>query len=494
MAHEPSSPRTSRPVRVLALVLATSFLAPLAVAREAPKAVPELRVGAARVDATWYVGSPAGQYASWGTAVHTDPPLQVDEHMVEPTAPANPPELTGRQVYVDPDPHATRRQPSYGVESRSDVRALVMESGTKRFAVVSADLYLPQQLLWSRIATILEERDRSVAAGGTPGPLTRISQENLALTVSHSHTSPYLSTPSWGVWTFQDVFDLRFFEWYAQKAAAAVVAAVSRLEPARVGAHRVSLGVLQRNSMGPAVADDGSPAGYPPGHNDISLDVIAFSGRRDTPIATWVVFGLHPEMLEGNDLLSGEYVHAMATIVDRALGNGHVTLFSQSNVGSSEPARGGILPPEARAEYSHRDYAQMRRAAAILASAVLQARADLAAGNGRVPFRSAVDLAYRTEWYAPPGIRAVPTVSNCRSDRTLDADPPIPLVGLPDCVYPSQEVGAPGHPGPSIPASPCGHYGRPGSRFRTTSASRRSPVWRRHRPCRSRPSAWEPWR
>ncbi|MER3452454.1 MAG: hypothetical protein C4344_01820 [Acidimicrobiia bacterium] len=68
-----------------------------------------------------------------------------------------------------------------------------------------------------------------------------------------------------------------------------------------------------------------------------------------------------------------------------------------------------------------------------------------------MPFRSAVDLAYRTEWYAPPGIRAVPTVSNCRSDRTLEGNPPLPLVGLPNCVYPAEEVGA---PRPSWPFDP----------------------------------------
>jgi hypothetical protein len=155
-------------------------------------------------------------------------------------------------------------------------------------------------------------------------------------------------------------------------------------------------------------------------------------------------------MLSGNNLLSGEYVNVALRTVDRTLGHGHVTLFSQSDVGSSEPGRDGLAqPPELRAEYSHREYAQMKRAGARLAAAVLAARRVLDGGGGRVPWQRDPVVRMRTEWFAPPGIRPTPTVSNCRADAAAAGDPRLPLLGFPDCVSPTRELGV---PAPTTPA------------------------------------------
>jgi hypothetical protein len=401
-------------------VLAALFALFALVAAPAAAAV---RAGAAVVDSTAQLGYSAGQYASDGTSV--------GDHGVNPFT------------------QSTRRAPSYGLESRETVRALVVEGpdgqgDTKRVAIVANDLYIPQDLLNRRIAQILAEHDAA-----NPGQATGITEENLAIAVSHSHSSPYYSTPSWGVWAFQDVFDVRFFERHAQAQAQAVIQAAANLVPVRMGAAVSSFAEIHRHSYGPATADDGTPAGYPETDNDKTVIVLRFDDvsqpESPRPIAHWVVYGGHPEMLDGNDLLSGEYVHRMYRFVDRAVdpqGLGHVTLMTQQNVGTAEPARDArAQPPEARAEYSHREYAQMERAGRKLADAVLDTSADIENATPEfpahfMPFSSdfvvdSVDLRF-----APPSYRVFPSVSSCRSESTFDElDPGIPLAGLPDCEH-----------------------------------------------------------
>jgi hypothetical protein len=380
-----------------------------------------VKAGAARIDSTWHLGSPAGQYA-------TDPVVEFDpaarfEHGVDPSA------------------HSTRRGSSYGLQGREWVRALVIEGADgHRMAIVSNDLYIPQDLLNRRVAGMLVEHDLAVTAGLAQGPITRIDDRNMMVSVSHSHSSPYVSTPSWGVWAFQDTFDLRFFEHIARRMADAIIAAVADLRPARIGAAVGPFAATRRHSYGPAVADDGTPAGFPQTDGDKTVSVVRVDDASSgDPLATWVTYGVHPEMLDGNDLLTGEYTMAMSRFVDREVGG--VTLFSQNDTGSAEPARDAIAhPPAARAEFSHREYAQMERAGRLLADAVEALHADIGDAGSRlatrtIPMRDALVVGTADARFAPPSARVVATVSNCRAERTLAGNPGIPIVGLPDCEY-----------------------------------------------------------
>ena len=373
------------------------------------------RAGAARLDANWHVGASAGQYASDGTFIGAHG--------------------------VDPYQHSTRRAPSYGIESDTSVRALVVEGADGgRVAIVHNDLYIPQDMLHRRVGQLLE------------GSGTGIDTSNLTITVSHSHSSPYYSTTSWGVWAFQDVFDIRFFEFMARRMADAVIEAAGDMRPVRMGAAVSRFDATKRHSFGPAVADDGTPAGYPDNDTDARMSVVRFDDVSDpaapSPLATWVVFGLHPEMLDGNDLHSGEWVNAMMTMIDRETGG--VAIFSQSDTGTAEPARDARAhAPEARAEFSHAEYAQKMRAASLAAGVALDTWRDIEAGTPErpgehVPFTTDFPVAVADIRFAPPSLRVAPAVSSCRAEKTFDGNPGVPIAGLPDCVYPVQEIGADG--------------------------------------------------
>jgi hypothetical protein len=385
---------------------------------------PAAMAGVAKIDASWHVGASAGQYASDGTPV--------GDHGVDPTT------------------HSVRRAPSYGLQSRTWTRALVIQgSNGKRTAIVSNDLYIPQDFVNRRVGGLLAEYDRAVALGLEDGPATGITERNMTISVTHSHSSPYYSTPSWGVWTYQDVMDVRFFEYIAERMARAVIEASHAMVPVRMGAAVRYFDRLQKHSFGPQVADDGTPAGYPRTDVDRRVTVVRFddvSQPVPAPLATWVILGLHPEFLDGNDLLSGEYVNTMYRVVDREVGG--VTLFSQNDTGTSEAADdANAHAPAERAEYSHAEYAQMERGARLLADAVEGARDDVAGGadpqQERVPFSTRFPVDVSDIRFAPPSLRPSPVVSSCRTEQVFHGNPPVPVAGLPDCEFPLRGVADP---------------------------------------------------
>lgn len=266
-----------RAVTALMAVLVAVALSPSAARAASPG---RLEAGAAVLDASWHVGASAGQYAS------SRGPSSAE---------------------FDPFFHSTKNAPSYGVQSRLQVRALVIrEAGGQKVALAKTDMYIPQDLLWRRAAQILAARHIG------------IDQHNLTMTITHDHSSPYYSSTAPGVWTFQDVFDVN----YAHKIADAVELANARLRPARMGATVSRLDKPQRNALGPAVADDGTPAGFPNSYTDHELIVLRFdeAAGAHRPIATFVDYELHGEGLNGNDLISADFLGGLQRMLDRRTG------------------------------------------------------------------------------------------------------------------------------------------------------------------------------
>lgn len=389
-------------LRRLLPAIAALALVPLTAVTHA-EAPPTLLAGAAVVDDTWNVGSGAGQYGTTGSPV------------------AN--ALTGGET--DPQLQSTKKAPSYGVQSRLTARAIVLQgTNGKRIALLKTDNYLAQDLLLRRVGQLLED-----AGSG-------VTYDAILHGATHNHSSPYYATPAAGVWLFQDAVDLRAFEFQARAIAEAITTAESRLAPARMGATEVPFSVYKGNIVGPQRAHDGSPAGYPDAEGDNGLVVMSFT-RQDTgkPIATWMNWGQHPESLDAYDLISADYVGTLERFVDRE--TGAPLVFSQGDVGSAEGPyfRGGFetLPDGVVRAWAHVGYAQMERGARYVADAVLGGLADLRSGGGAVPYSADVPVDGYSRWTPGPVSHPYPSVSNCRTQKTLDGDPGAPVAGLPDC-------------------------------------------------------------
>ena len=361
-----------------------------------------VKAGAARVEATWHLGASGGQFSD------TAPPFDEDD--------------------VDPYMHSTKKKPAYGQGSRVDVRAIVVEgSNGEQVAIVSHDLYLPNDFLTRRIGTLVERA-------------TGIPASNVMVTASHNHNNAFYSTPSWGTWIFQDVFDLRFYEYMAEKGAQAVEKAFDSMVPARVGGGTSEFNEITSHTYGPKVADDGTPAGQPYDHTTGELTVVSFddiSGGEPKPLATWVVFGAHPEWTWGYDLLNGDIGQATMRITDREIGG--MTVWSGREVGASGPHKDDRVHGwEERREYQDNGFAEMDRAARILADAIEGTRSKVAAGDDTglkhfSPLDSSFDVDSVSQRFAPPTTRPHPGVSNCNTASLFHGDPRIPVLGLPDC-------------------------------------------------------------
>jgi len=373
----------------------------------------QVKAGVAVLDGTYHVGNSAGQYAS-----------------------------TRDEGYGDVDPHAqqVKNQASYGVQSRETVRALVIKGPDGKYvAMLSDNHYIPQDVLWRRTVQLAEEQ-----TGGA------INKTNLTMTSTHNHSSPSYSSINWGVWTFQDVFDFRFFDYYARQNAAAIKKAFDNLHDVRVSATASHFDSFQRNPMGPEF-QDGEPVGFPRPYTDHDLSVVHFQNIDDRkspkPLATLVNLGQHPEFLDGYDLISGEFPATMERFVDREAGG--VTIFTQNATGTSEVEKDNWHPVHERQLFDHAQYQQMEWGARQLADAVLANLRDIRRQKPNhddrptqyggtsyrdrfVKWMSDFPVGIDDRWFPGPVSHPYPGVASCRLDPTLGGDPR--LNGVPECV------------------------------------------------------------
>ena len=250
-----------------------------------------------------------------------------------------------------------------------------------------------------------------------------------------------------------------------------------------------------RHSFGPAVADDGTPAGYPQRDTDHDMTVVRFDDISDPanpkPLANLINFGLHPEFLEGNDLISGDYLAPLQAMTDEA--TGAVNIWTQNAVGTSEPERSTYHSIHERLEFTHKDYGQAEYGARLMANSIVGTWRDVARGTATrtstatpiAGWRSAAtspndEVKSIDRWFPGPVTHPYPGVSNCRTAPAFAGDPQIPVVGLPDCV--PAEDGLDQLLGPDRPARPARRArvaGGSGPRRPTTShRARRFPCRR----------------
>ena len=378
---------------LVALTLPLSAQAQTTTAPSCPDRV--LCVGVGIADATWQVGAGAGQHAG-----------ETDGSAV-----------TGGDA--DPSAHATKSENSYGVQSRLTMRALVVRgSNGKRIVLLKSDNYLAQNHLLRRVGQLLGEAGSSIKA------------DDILHSASHNHSSPYYSTPSAGVWVFEDAVDLRAFEYQARAIRDAVLQGERNLTAARMGATTIRHGLFKNNVVGPAIADDGSPAGYPRDFGDNEIAVMRFdSVTTGKPLAAWVNHGQHPESLASYQLISADYLGPLERMVQADLGAPLV--FSQGDVGSAEgPSEGRpnaiTLPDGTIRAWYQTGFAQAERGARLLADSIVEGWKAIGAGNGRVPYATDVPVELLTYWAPGPVSHPYPGVSACRTEPTVNGQAGVP--------------------------------------------------------------------
>ncbi|WP_162932113.1 neutral/alkaline non-lysosomal ceramidase N-terminal domain-containing protein [Solimonas sp. K1W22B-7] len=378
-----------------------------------PGAVSKVKAGVGVADMTPDVGYCAGQYCEYAT------------------------DTLGGIINGDFDPFLTHKlkHASYGVQSRLTARAIVVEGANgKRIALLKTDNYLAQDMLLRRVGQLLDQGDSG------------IGYDQILYHVTHNHSSAYSSTLAAGLFVFQDVFDARFFEHQARAMAQAIETAAASMKPVRMGATQIRHRVYKGNVVRTAVADDGTPAGYPREFNDHGLVVMRFDDLSDPqapkPLAVWVNWGEHPESLDPHDLHSADYLGPLERWVEREIGAPLV--FSQGDVGSAENSgnpeemlddrarvcgrwKGDGEAPESDTcppgqgvirDWQHSGYVQTERNARFLADDIAKAWQQIGTAQARVPLSGDFEVDHLTAWVPGPLSHPYPSVSNCRTEPT----------------------------------------------------------------------------
>ena len=225
--------------------------------------------------------------------------------------------------------HSTRRAPSYGIQSRLSARALVVEGPDgERVAIVKNDLYIPQDLLYRRAAQILEAGDSGITReqpddGGHAQPLVALL---LVAVVGRVGLPGRVRHPL-----------LRVLR--AAHGRRRSRRRPRTCEPVRVGAARRAV----RQDRAPLVRARGRRRRHAgrlperrrrPRPDRSSASTTSRTRRSPKPLANLVNFGLHPEFLDGNDLISADYVGA-ARADGRPRRPAALTIFTQGAVGTA---------------------------------------------------------------------------------------------------------------------------------------------------------------
>lgn len=278
-----------------------------------------IRAGAADADATPPVGTPMFAYTARSNVFGADPPTPAfdPEQPPGPNNPSLPAPEQFLQYIADAAPdenlYAKSFQPSQGIHTRLRARAIVIESGGKKYALAMVDL------------------------GGHPYSFTKevlnrisglgISGDRLLLSSTHTHSS------SGAVWSADnngyafvggDAYDPRVFEMVVSGVVEAIAEANRRLQPARIGVGTAQLSGASRNrehtpfkrnpEATPAEKDSGNEA------VDKRVTAIRVDDAQGAPIAVWSNFAVHPTSFGDDNLLfSGDNAATAERLVEEEL-------------------------------------------------------------------------------------------------------------------------------------------------------------------------------
>jgi hypothetical protein len=232
--------------------------------------------------------------------------------------------------------------PSQVTEKNGDlsVRALVIEKGDERVAIVNID-----NIGWP---AVLGDKSRALIKG--------IAPENILIGVTHTHSAP-------DAYGFPDEngnigADLEYLEWCVRQIADAVNEATNNLEPA-------DLKIAVAEAKGKIAYNYYAPRLYDPRCGVIQA--IANTGKNSgKPIATLVNYATHPEIIgSSRGILSPDMCGPLYDRIEEKVGG--IALFMNS-------AQGGMVTADNRLENGKEasDWAECVRNGQLLADEALR--------------------------------------------------------------------------------------------------------------------------
>ncbi|HXG33744.1 MAG TPA: hypothetical protein VNJ11_10280 [Bryobacteraceae bacterium] len=308
-----------------------------------------------------------------------------------------------------------------GVHDDLYAKALVLESGGSRAALVACDLIALEQDLVEAARALIEKT-------------TGLPREQVMISATHTHTGPLLNP------RFLSLMEgaprqaaERYRALLPSRIAETVRLAEAALTPARAWVHTGREDTVSfyrrflmkdgtvRFNPGKLNPDIVQPVGEP----DPELPIVYFDTSGGAPLATYVNFALHLDTV-GGTLYSADYPYTLARLLGKIKGSGMLTLFTLG-------AAGNVNHIDVRSAEPQKGHAEAQRIGTILAGEVLKSYARLkpaatdplrGAGRQVELLVSSVDAASvekaqaAARWFGKPG--APPFLDMVAALRTLD--------------------------------------------------------------------------
>jgi neutral ceramidase len=344
--------------------LLAAAVAAIALPAAAPTAHAELTAGAANADITPPIGTPQFAYTARSRLA------------------GGAPQDIPLQIVADPDGglYAKTFAASRGIHTRVRARAIVLDTGSERAALVQVDLGGIPYALVQRVYELI--------------PDAGIPLENIMVAATHTHSStgPIWPTDSTGYAALGgDAFDARIFELTAQGIAQAIVLANEHRVPARVGVGKARITDASRNrNFEPFKRNEDVPKDEEAAEKasiDPQMTVIRFDEPDGRPIGVWSNFAIHNTSFGDENLLfSGDNAAFTERIVEqkirrRARRRGIrarrpksvVDVWTNSNEGDISPDGGTDKVGEQSLEYSGNSFTGAHMAGVKVARGMLRA-------------------------------------------------------------------------------------------------------------------------
>ena len=216
---------------------------------------------------------------------------------------------------ITPDPpvlmggYIGRTSPAEGVHDPLFARAMVLEDGATRVAIVGADLLTADRGLVARVRASIQQD-------------VGIPPSHCLVAFSHTHSGPLVSSRS------ESDLDPGYVQRVEETLVDVVRRAASDLRPARVGAGQIKLYLgLNRRERQPdgSIALGKNPTGYASPYCRILVAIEESHG----PMAIFFTYGAHPVVLGPENLeISGDYAGHAERMVEENFGGHAVALFA----------------------------------------------------------------------------------------------------------------------------------------------------------------------
>ena len=194
-----------------------------------------------------------------------------------------------------------------GVLDPINVRAIVVEDGKTRAAMVTVDAGAIAPETWQHVSARAARE-------------LRIPVTQLLLTATHTHSAP---------WLRGDAYEAKIFE-AVRKAAAAT-------QPARM-AYGTGMSYINvnRNIIDPQTHRWWEGPNYD-GPSDKTVAVVKFETLAGAPIAIYYNYGVHAVLTGNLDMISADLPGAASNYIEESLGGNAVAVYSNGAAGDQNP-------------------------------------------------------------------------------------------------------------------------------------------------------------